>query len=228
MALTGPGLAKLVFAQHLALFPLAINSTRENAVTGVPPHNVPEAFIGALCEGYVNALLTMTITDLGTGTLGVPPGVAPPVPFAFPAAPAAVAQFIVQQGLAGVAGPLVAQSFIGNVLLQTSVLGLLQMNPNPLMAIGTGVVSPASNPGLKAAMEAALNTSLPLAFTAAGVFGEGDIPGAPVNATLAARLPGYASALSTGVASMTAAVAYAGGTGPTTPVAGVPNTGKIV
>jgi len=180
MALTGPGLAKLVFAQHLALFPLAINSTRQNAATGVVPHNVPEQFISALCEGYVNALLTMTITDLGAGTLGVPPGIAPPVPFVFPAAPVAVAQFIAQQGLAGVAGPLVAQSFVGNVLLQTSVLGLLQMNPNPLMAIGTGVVSPASIAAFR------------------------------------------------GVASMTATVAYAGGTGPTTPVAGVPNSGKIL
>lgn len=227
MPLTGPTLAPLVFSDHLALFPTAIDANRQNLSTGVPFHNVPEAFIGALCEGYANALLTMVIKDIGTGTLGVPPGAAPPVPVAFPAIPAAVSQFILSQGLLGPAGASVAQSMIGNVLLRTQTVALLQMNPSPFMAIGAGVVSPASNPDLLPAMTSALNTSLPVAFTASGKFAEGDVPGAPLNAKLAARLPAIAAALATGTASMTAAVVYAGLTGPTTPVAGVINTGKL-
>jgi hypothetical protein len=228
MPLTGQTLAPLVFADHLALFPTAVNANRQNAITGVLPHNVPEAFISALCEGYANALITMVIKDIGAGTLGVPPGLAPPVPVAFPAIPAAISQFIASQGLLGPAGALVAQSFIGNVLLRTSTIALLQMNPNPLMAIGTGIISPASNPDLLASMTSALNATLPAAFTASGKFAQGDVPGAPLNATLAARLPAYAAALAAGTASMTATAVYAGGTGPTTPVAGALNTGKIL
>lgn len=228
MPLTGQTLAPLVFADHLALFPTAVSATRQNTLTGVLLHNVPEAFISALCEGYATALITMVIKDIGTGTIGVPPGTAPPVPVAFPGIPAAIAQFITTQGLLGPAGALVAQSFIGNVLLRTSQIALLQMNPNPFMAIGAGVVSPASNPDLLAAMTTALNTTLPAAFTASGKFSQNDILGGPLNATLAARLPAFAAALAAGTASMTGAVAYAGVSGPTTPVAGAINTGKIL
>ena len=228
MALTGPSLAALVFADHLAFFPTAIDANRQNADTGVPLHNVPEAFISALCEGYVNALLTMVIKDIGAGVLGVPPGNAPPLPVIFPGMPIAVVQLLISQGWVGPTGALVAQSFVGNVLLRTSFVGLLQMRPNPLMAIGTGIVSPVSNLDLLPSMASALNTTLPLAFQASGKFAQNDIPGGPVNATLAARLPAYASALATGVASMTAAVVYAGVSGPTTPVAGAINTGQIV
>jgi hypothetical protein len=123
--------------------------------------------------------------------------------------------------------PLAAQSFIGNILLNTSKIALLTMRPNALMAAGTGVVSPASNPDLFAAMQAALLTSLPAAFQASGFFAEGDIPGGPVNKTLARQIPAYATALAQGAASLTAVVAYAGSGTPPTPVAGAINTGTI-
>lgn len=227
MPLTGPGLSELVFADHLAVFPTALSATRQNLVTGVPLHVVPEKFIEALCTGFVNALLTMVIKDLGSGTSDVP-GTAVPVPFVFPAAPAAAAQLIATLAWTGPQAIGVANSYITNILLRTSQLGLLQMQNNLLMGTGVGLVTPASNPDLLGAMTAALNTQLPLAFQAVGVFGEGDVPGAPVNAILVAQLPAYAAALATGVASMTATVAYVGTASTTAPVSAIINVGNIV
>lgn len=227
MALTGPGLAALVFADHLSLFPTALAATRENPATGVLPHVIPEEFIGALCEGFVNALLTMVIKDIGSGANDLP-GTAIPVPFVFPAAPAAAAQLIATLAWTGPQAAGVASVYITSVLTKASTLGLLQMKTNPLMGTGLGLVTPASNPDLLSAMTAALNTTLPLAFQNALVFGEGDVPGAPVNAILAAQLPAYAAALATGVASLTASVAYVGTTATVVPVSAIINTGNIL
>lgn len=227
MPLTGQALSALVFADHLSLFPTALNATRENLITGVATHNVPEQFISALCEGYVTALLKMTIFDIGGGTVGVPPGSAVPVPVTFPGGAAAVTQFLVQSAWSGEYSALVAQSFILNVLNNAATLGLLYMKPNPAMGIGTGVVSPASNPNLATLMTAELNTTLPLAFQANGNFGEGDVPGSPTNAALAASLPNYATALGTGTGSMAAQVTYASAAGSTTAIAGVINSGNF-
>jgi hypothetical protein len=95
------------------------------------------------------------------------------------------------------------------------------------MGTGTGIVSPASNPALETAALAALNAALPVAFQATGKFGTGDVPGAPVNPILLAQLPGYAEALAKGIATMTATVPYVGVSTPTTPVAGIVNTGRL-
>jgi hypothetical protein len=232
MPLTAEGLSALVYAQHLALFSSKpLNSRRSNEATGVADHNVPEKFIDALCAGFVDALLQMSIKDLGAGVQGTPPGVAAPVPVTFPGGPAAVTQFIADMGFdltEGINGLKVAQSLIGNVLLNTQVLAVLQMQPNVLMGTGTSLVNAGTNPDLLGAMEAALNVSLPLAFQDVGVFGEGDVPGAPVNATLAEKLPTYASALAAGVATLTATVTYASAPGSTVPVTGAINFGSIL
>lgn len=228
MPLNGPALTALVFADHLTAFPTAVNAMRQNPQTGVPPHNVPQAFISALCEAYVSCLLQMTVFDLAGGTLATPPGIAPPAPITFPGGPAAVAQFIASQGWVGPASVPAAQSFVGNVLLRASQLSLVVMNPHLLLGAGVGVISPASNPGLGAAMTAALNAALPATFQATGYFGTDDVPGAPVNPTLAAQLPRYAAALGAGTATLTASVTYASVAGPTTPVLGVINSGRVV
>lgn len=227
MPLTATALASLVFTDHLAAVPTAVGAVRSNPLTGVLSHNVPEAFIGALCDAFVTALTSMVIKDLGAGTSDVP-GIAPPVPFSFPGAPVAVSQFLVSSGWVGPSGALVANVFIGSTLLRASQLGLLQMQTNPLLGTGTGVVSVASNPDLEAAMFASLSTLLPLSFQATGKFGEGDIPGSPVNARLAVQLSAYAAALAKGVSSITANVAYVGNASTTAPVIGVVNTGSIL
>lgn len=227
MPLTADGLAALVFTDHLSVFPSALDAVRENPQTGVPLHVVPEAFIDALCSGFVSALKMATVRDIGSGVLnGV--GAAPPVPFSFPGAVAAAQVLISQEQWTGVQAAGVATSYVTNVLLRTAQLGLLQMQPNPGVGTGTGIVSPASNPDLQASLVSALNVQLPLAFQATGRFGEGDVPGAPVNATLAAQLPSYAAALAMGASTLTAQVVYTGQTSATAPVSGIVNTGSIL
>ena len=227
MPLAGPALRALVYIDHLATFPTAVNAVRENPNTGVPRHNIPLTFIGALCDAYATSLKAMTITDLGTGVIGVPPGTAVPALITFPGAIPAAGTFLLSQGWTGPQGALVARSYISQVLNRAAQISLLHMRPNSLMAIGAGVVSPASNPGLFAAMQTSLNTELPRAFQATGKFCEGDVPGAPLNSILAEQLPRYATALATGTATMIGAVVYAGTAGPTTPVTLAPNTGSI-
>lgn len=227
MPLTPPALASLVAIDHLSLFPSAVSAVRSNPATGVPPHNPSLVFIDALTDATVVALKTLVISDIGTGSADVP-GNAIPVPFTFPAIPAAQAYFLARMGWAGPMSSLAAQVFIGSVLLNVSKIGLLKMNPNPLMGTGTGVVSPASNPALEAAALAALQASLPVSFQATGKFGTGDVPGTPVNPILLAQLPGYAEALAKGIASITATVAYVGTAAPTSPVSGILNTGVLL
>jgi hypothetical protein len=165
--------------------------------------------------------------DLGTGTIDVP-GVAVPVPVTFPGIPAAQAFLIARNAWAGQYGSLAAGVFVGSVLLNVSKTALLVMPPNPLMGTGTGVVSPASNPGLEAAALAALLAALPAAFQANGNFGTGDIPGAPPNPLILVQLTGIAEALAKGIATMTAVVPYVGTTTPPTAIAGALNTGVLV
>lgn len=229
MPLTAEALTALVWADHLTLFPTAVNSVRSNTEAGIPSHNVAEAFIGALCTGFATSLRAATILDIGAGSAPGTPGIAPPTPFTFPGAPAAASLFLVTQGWTGAYAALAATSFINNVLLRSSQLGLLQMNPNALMSTGVGVVTPASNGHLFGYMKASLLTTLPVVFQATGKFCEGDTPGSPVNATLLAQLPAYAEALATGAATLASTVTYAGvPTVPPVPVAGIVNTGAVV
>jgi hypothetical protein len=209
------------------MFPSALSGVRENADTGVPRHVVSEQFIKALCTGVVTAVKTLPINALGAGTLDVP-GVPSPVPVTFPGIPVAQTYLIARQAWTGPSASLGAQIFVGSVLRNVSVLSVLVMPPNPLMGTGIGVVSPAANPGLEALALAALLAALPLAFQTSGFFGEGDIPGAPVNVRLLAQLPGYAEALAKGIATITTAVPYVGTGAPPTPVAGALSTGSLV
>ena len=228
MALTGPDLAALVYADYLAVFPDSIDGVRANPTTGVPLHNVSEAFLDGMCAGYVNALLSVVVSDLGSGVLGTPPGSSVPVSFTLPEAEAATATFLLTQGWVGSNAPLAGQTCITNVMVRAAELAQLQMDPQLDMANGSSVVSLATNPGLAAALEAELAITLPLAFQATGKFCEGDIPGGPVNATLTGYLAAYATALATGTASITAAVTYSGTSGDTSTVTGAVNTGRII
>ena len=227
MPIEATAFSGLVFANYLALFPLALGAKRENPSTGVPPHCVPEAFLGALCRAFGTVLKATPIRDTGAGTAALP-GLAPPVPFVFPGIVVAQAQFLTSQGWVGPMAALGASAMIGAPLLYASSLGVLQMQPNLLMGTGVGIVSPLANPGLEATVTAALTAALLAEFQATGKFGVGDVPGAPVNATLAAQLPNYAAALAKGISSITATVAYVGNVSTVVPIAGTSNTGIIL
>jgi len=219
--------SSLVLAEHFASFPQAVRAIRENPDTGVPSHNVQDAFITALCSAYISSLKSMTILDIGGGTLGVPPGVAPPATFTFPGARASRDVFLSATGWTGVHASSAAKSYTENILKSVAQVGLLHMRENVLMAIGTSIVSPASNPGLLAAMQASLLTTLPAEMQACGKFAQDDIPGNPVNSVLADQLPRYALALATGTATMLSSITYAGTAGSPTAVVGAVNSGSI-
>lgn len=227
MGLSASALSSLVYKDLLSAFPTAVASNRSNIATGVPTHNVPEAFISAYCEGFVNAVLTLTIMDLGSGTLPTG-GVPAPATFSFVGISTADAYLISRQAWTGTSAAQAAMIFIDSVLLNTAALGQLLMNTNPGLGTGTGVVSAASNPALEAAALGALTPAMQASFLASGKFGEGDVPSAPVNAILLAQLPGYCEALAKGIATITAQVAYVSGATPLAAVSAIPNTGKIL
>ena len=226
MALTASGLAALVFRDHITLYPDSIDAVRENAETGVPKHIAVEAFIDALCEGFVNALAQGTILDLGSGDDDVD-GEADPVRFELPGIESAKTQFLLESGWVGEEADPVIDVFIGGILRNTESMGLLQMSTNKQMGTGTSQVSPRSNPDLKERLQEVMEKTLEEAFQASGKFAEGDIPGNPINATLAEQLGLYASALSLGVASIVATVSYTGAGGGSS-ISNVVNSGSIV
>jgi hypothetical protein len=226
MALTGTGLAALVFADHISLFPTAAASTRSNAAAGIVLHNPAEQFINALCEGFAQTALQMKIQDISTGTLPSG-GTAPPAIVTFPGAAAAKAELITSLAWVGTAAAQAAFVFVESVLLNTAKISNLVMQTNPFIGTGAGAVSAVSNPSLKATMQTALSSALALSFQANGFFGEADVPGAPVNTTLGAALPLYAGALATGFSSIAAAIAYASPAAPGAAASGN-NIGALV
>lgn len=226
MALIGTSLASLVFADHISAFPTAVTSIRSNAVTGVPPHIPSEEFISSICEAFALAAVKQVIFDNSVGA-GAPAGTPTPVPVTFPGAASGAALLIAQELWVGTSSVPWADVIITGLLTHAGSLALLNMNPNPFFGTGTGVVSAAVNGGLLAAMEAALNVELPLAFQTNGNFGTEDVPGTPANPELLVQLPSYAKGLATGFATITATVAYAGATAPPATVTGV-NQGVLV
>lgn len=229
MPLEASSLASLVFTDHLASFPTALAATRENPATGVVTHNVPDEFIKALCSAFVDAVKAdnVTVLALVTGAADVVPFTpVTPVSFSLPGVDAAVSGFLLEMGWTGESGAAFADVVIGSVLRHTAELGLLQMDSGKVVGTGTGVVSPASNPGLAALLEGNLNGTLVSAFTDSGYFGQDDIPGNVVNDVLAAQLPTYASWLAKGFATIVASPAYVGNGSVTSPATEI-GTGAI-
>jgi hypothetical protein len=225
MPLTGGGLAGLTFSQHVALFPLSVNALRDNQATGVARHNPVQQLILGLATGLVATINSLTWTGAILGAAD-PVGTAVPVPFVIPAAPAAAALFLSSSKWVGVSSVKFSQSVIQNMLLNLSVLGLFNGGKSLTVGTGSAVVSLASNPGIRAAAKGSLLSTLPVALKATGVFGVGDVPGAPINHELAKTIPYYAEAYSMALASLLATVPYVG-TAATTAAAGGIVTGGI-
>lgn len=214
MPLTASILAPLVYADHVLAFPLSVAATRENSATGVASHNIPEQFLRALCTAFVDSVKAENVVVLGqvVGMSDLPCFPVLPTPFVLPSTTVAVASFLAAQGWTGLHGAAFAAVAIGSVLSKSAQIGLLSMEMGITVGTGACVVAPLYNPGLASIVEANLNVELLAAFEASGYFAEGDTPGNPVNAILAAQLPKYASALALGFASITASPVYVGTT----------------
>jgi len=225
--ISGASLSALVLADHVARYPESMAATRQNTLTGVALHRPVEELVRALCNGLASAMSQLRVADTVAGTANVP-GVSVPVPYSFTAIPQAKAAFLAASGWVGADASGAADTFIVSPLTRLPAVSALAMDtPLATVGTGTGIVSSASNPALLAAATGLLNRSLLEAFQASGFFGTDDVPGSPVNRTLAATLPGYATGLATGVASVFAQVAYVGPAGATTPSAGVNSGGFI-
>jgi len=199
---------------------------RSNPDTGVPLHVPMEAFIQGICTAFVGALRAMEIRDLGAGNLPSP-GAAIPVPFSFPGRALAVSTFVGLASWGGRDAAGVADVFIGSTLARAADIGLLQMSSNQKMGVGTGVVSPATNPHLQTAFADEMSGLIEPAFRATGKFGRDDVPTNPINPELRDQLDHYCQALAVGVASIVASVAYTGAGGGAA-AAGIVNKGAII
>ena len=210
MSLSGSGLANLTFTGHVALFPPAATVSRSNSDTGVTPHNPAQKLIEGLANGLVDTVTSLTWKGTLPGT-AMPGGVAAPFLFTVPGATAAAATFLASSGWVGLSSALFSQSVIQNMLLNLSVLGLIYGDPSKTVGIGTAVFSIATNPDVYAAAQGSLMATLPLALQATNVFGQEDVPGAPINADLAKTIPSYAAAYAQGLSTLLASVPYLGG-----------------
>lgn len=219
-------LTNLVLAAHLAQFPLAASVTRENTMTGVPPHNPSEALIGALCESFCSVVASVQIMDLGVGTNDIP-GKSVPTPFVCDTA-GAKALFLAQRGWTGVSASAAMDTLVVGPLQQFSVMAKIQMKENPALGTGTGAITALSNPGLEASLGPLFLTALTQSFTACGKFGTDDVPGTPVNPVLAAHLSAFALAFAKGVGGIIAAIPYVGAGGGSPVPSPVVNTGNFV
>tara|TARA_Y100000310_G_scaffold338680_1_gene429091 strand:+ start:549 stop:1196 length:648 start_codon:yes stop_codon:yes gene_type:complete len=200
----------MTFAGHVALFPGAATALRDN-LPNVAPHNPAQKLIEGLAEGLTDTVTTMKWQGLISGT-AMPGGTAAPIVFTLPAAPASAAAFLALSGWMGVSAALFAQSVIQNMLLNVAVIAKLYGDPST--AVGTGsAIFP--NPAYAAALQSALNAhllgTLSAALTATGAFCRDDVPGGPLNPTMAESIPYYASAYAQGLATLVAVVPYVGG-----------------
>jgi len=226
MPLDAVALSSAVYADHLSRYPDSAGVTRTNSDTGVSPHNPSEKFISALCTGLIETLGQIVINDIGAGTADVP-GVPTPASFSFNTG-LAKNYFLQTQGWKGKEANGVAVSFIVAPLRIFSQSAILMMAENLTMGTGIGVVNPVANVSLESAALGLLNTALPVAFQATGVFCRDDIPGQPLNQTLGDQLPVYAEALAKGIASISAEVVYTGTTTVPAPITGVSNSGGFL
>tara|TARA_Y100000034_G_scaffold134869_1_gene204611 strand:- start:2999 stop:3652 length:654 start_codon:yes stop_codon:yes gene_type:complete len=217
----------MTFTSHVALFPTAAASTRVNALTGVTPHNPAQKLIEGLAAGVANTILATKWNGLITGAAD-PPGTASPIQFTFPAAPAAAAKFLAVSGWVGPSSALFAESVIQNMILNVASMGILQGDTSLTVGTGSGTFpDPSFTAATQAALEASLMSTLPAGLMATGVFGQGDVPGSPINAKLASSIPYYAAAYALGLATLTATVPYIG-TGATASAAAGVVTGSVL
>jgi len=97
------------------------------------------------------------------------------------------------------------------MMVNVSVLGLLNGSVSKTVGTGTAVFSSGSNSAIYAAANASLLATLPLALQATNVFGQEDVPGAPINKDLAGSIAAYADAYASCLSTLLSSVPYVGG-----------------
>tara|TARA_B100000131_G_scaffold111_1_gene137 strand:- start:10793 stop:11473 length:681 start_codon:yes stop_codon:yes gene_type:complete len=226
MPLVGSALSGAVFGKYVSTMPTATAAVRTNVLMGVPTHCVPQVMIECICNAFAAALLTVTVKDIVTGTAGA--GTAAPVPFVFPPPAIAAAQtkFIANMAWAGPSAPILATALITDVATQAMAMGQVQMGPPPGVGVGTGVISPASNPHLAMVMSAAVSGQLNTFFTASKMFNLGDAPAGPLTPQIAMLIMNLSTAYGSIVGAVTGNVAYVGSA--STSAAATTGTGKFI
>lgn len=226
MPLVGSALSGAVFGKYVSTMPTAAAAVRTNVLMGVPTHCVPQVMIECICNAFATALTMMTVKDIVTGTAGA--GTAAPVPFVFP--PPAIAgaqtQFIASMAWAGPSAPILATALITDVATQAMAMGQVQMGPPPGVGVGAGVISPASNPHLAAAMSATVSGQLNTFFTASKMFNLGDAPAGALTPQIALLIANLSTAYGSIVGAVTGNVAYVGSA--STSAAATTGTGKFI
>ena len=229
MALTGPTLAPLVYADYLSAIPTATAANRSNTTTGVLPHNVPLELVTAISGGFADALVAIPILDNYVGSAGTTatPTLTPPI-FNPGLISSALATFLSSMAWAGPSGALIANILITSFFARVTSITQIQMNPIPGGATGAGAVTPASNPSLGAGFTSACSAAIMAKISASGYFNVGDVPGGSPTPQIALLVANLSTAYGTVVGGVTATIPYVGV--PTTPTAPltVVNTGKFL
>tara|TARA_Y100000310_G_scaffold284992_1_gene308134 strand:+ start:281 stop:958 length:678 start_codon:yes stop_codon:yes gene_type:complete len=209
MALSGSALSDLTFTGYVALIPTAATATRNNSATGVSAHNPAQKLIEGLANGLADTISILAWNGSLTGT-AMPGGVGTPVAFTFPGAATAAASFLTSVGWTGASATLFAEAVITDMLNNAATLGLLYGSTGLAVGTGTALFNSALNPSVYATAQASLITTITAALKATNVFGQGDVPGDPVNADLSATIASYAAAYAEGLATMMATMIYTG------------------
>ena len=226
MPLTAPALSALTYGTYVGLIPTAAAAVRSNPAQGILPHSPPQKLINGLATGLVATIAALKWNGAITGAAD-PSGTAVPTTVVFPGSAAAVGTFLASAGWVGPTSPLVAQALIQSMLDNVAALSLLQGLPSVVVGTGTASFNPGLNASIASIAFSSLMGTLPVALQAEGVFGTGDVPGAPINPVLARTIPAYASAYAAGLATLTSTVPYIGTAAATTPAAGTVVGGLI-
>ena len=228
MALSGTGLAALVYKDYLASMPTASTANRTNASAGIPTHNVPFELVSAVSKGFSTALLSMIVSDNYVGSAGGGSSTITPPVFNPGLVTQATTSFTASMGWAGPSAAVFTNVMINLFFVNVAAITQIQMNPLPGAGPGTGLVTPGSNPSLAAAMTSACSAAIIGEITATNKFNLNDIIGGSPTPQIALLATNLSTAYGTIVGGVTATIPYVGtASTPTSPLTAV-NSGKFI
>jgi hypothetical protein len=226
MPLTASALSKSVQGLYLTSFPTCINAK-------FPPEKgagiIPYAMIECMCTAWCSVLQAPNaISGLYVGVTGFAVAAAPPTVFSFPASATAIPLFNSAIGWTGTSSILVSKSFVVDIPVQSSVLGMLQLLPSAASGPGAGTPSPIMASAGTAIFTPLFQAALVAAFNAK--LGANGLPLFNTTSTEVNKLIlNLSSIYATIISSITFVGAYAGS--PTVPVAtplSLPTAGSIL
>ena len=228
MALSGTGLAALVYKDYLAAMPTASTANRSNVVAGIPTHNVPFELVSAISKGFSTALLSMLVSDNYVGSAGGGSSTLTPPIFNPGLVTQATTTFTSSMGWAGSSAALFTNVMINLFFVNVTANVQIQMNPLPGAGPGTGLVTPGSNPSLSTSMTSSCSAAIIAEIAATNKFNLDDIIGGSPTPQIALLATNLSTAYGTIVGGVTAAIPYVGtASTPTSPLTAV-NSGKFI